>query len=347
MNRRAVWLAALALLALLLGAQAWLVLTASPMLPVRAQTLLPDAAQTPVDDDLALATMFAPWILHETHGELGRQDVPTAMDFDGDRLATDNWEEMPRYELVPTVYYTVVTTRTHAFLTYHLYHPRDWAEIELGLQDTHEGDGENVQVVVELANMSAVLLTTQAHRDAWSYAPAGGAIGVGTEAPRGDFEVVLGHPSVYVESGGHGIYGTHDPRAANRLARIGHPVVTYRVAEAGESPREPEAPWTDAAPYRLVSLPAFLGNSTHHPTLFAKPITVEGHETPRYHLGDRYSGPAGNSRGMSPFSLGYGWTRGEIGTLFWDPAARYQDALRIRTDWATEYESHPFLDAGN
>lgn len=341
MNRLA--LAPLALVALLLGGQAWLVLTASPMLPVREETLLPDAAEAPVDDDLALASLFAPWILHETHRELGRQDIPTAMDFDGDRDATDNWEEMPRHALVPTVYYTVVTTSTHAFITYHLYHPRDWTQVMVGLHETHEGDGENVQVVVDLANMSAVLLTTQAHRDAWSYAPVPGPITVGSEALRGDFEVVLGHPSVYVESGGHGIYGSRDPRAANRLARIGHPIVTYRVAEPGETPREPDPPWTEAAPYRLVSLAAFLGNSTDHPTLFASVVDVDGHPTPRYHRGDRYSGPLGPHRGMSPFSLGYGYGRDEIGQLFWDPAGGYHDALRIRTAWSLEYvDDHPF-----
>jgi hypothetical protein len=343
MPRRALWLAPLALLALLLGGHAWLVLAASPVEPLRALTLLPDAAAAPLDADLDLARTFSPWILHETHRDLGRMDIPVAMDFDGDLDARDNWEELPRYALVPTVYYTVVRTPTHAFLTYHLYHPRDWTQVPLGVQDTHEGDGESLQVVVDLANMSAVLLTTQAHYDAWSYAPVPGPITVGDETLRGDFEVVTGHPSVYVESGGHGIYGSRDPRAANRLVRSGHPVVTYRVANEGETPREPEAPWTESAPYRLVSLPAFLANSTDHPTLFAEVVDAGGHPTPRYHLGDRYSGPLGASRGISPFAFGYGWSRGELGDLFWDPAGRYQEALTIRGAWSREYVAHPFL----
>lgn len=344
MPRRAPWIA-LALVVTLLGAQAWLVLTAAPLEPAREEPLQPDAARAPVDDDLELARQFAPWILHETHARLGRFDIPAAMDFDGDMDGANNWENAARHELVPTVYYTVARSATHAFVTYHLYHPRDWSGLRLGLHESHEGDGENLQVVVELATMSLVLLTTQAHYDAWSYAPVPGVIGIGAEALRGDFEVVLGHPSVYVESGGHGIYGARDPRAANRLARSGEPVLTYRPPQGDELPAEPRPPWNESATYRLVSLPALLGNSTHHPTLFTGLVDRDGRETPRYHVGDRYSGPLGASRGMSPFSLGYGWSGGEIGSLFWEPAARYQEALTIRGEWATEMVQHPFWRA--
>lgn len=319
-----------------------LVLSAAPMDPLRRDPLSTDASEAPVDEDLATARIYAPWILHETSLRWGRQDIPAAMDFDGDRDATDNWEEMARFELVPTVYYTLVETRTHIFLTYHLYHPRDWSRFEVGLSEAHEGDGENIQVVVEKANASVVALTTQAHYDAWSYAPQPGPILSRNETLRGDFEIVQGHPVVYVESGGHGIYGSHDPRAANRLARVGDPVVTFSPAEDDEAPAEPQPPWNASAKYRLVSLPAFLANSTDHPTLFAKPVEFEGHSTPRYHRGDRYAGPAGPDRGISPFALGFGWSRGEIGSLFWDPAARYQEALSIRGAWAIEYVAHPF-----
>lgn len=336
-------LVALLLVVTALGVQAILVATSSPMEPLRLDPVAPDASRAPVDDALWIADLFAPWILHETDAALGRQDIPTAMDFDGDDLAKDNWEDLPRYELLPTVYYTIIETDTHYFATYHLYHPRDWARLSLGVQDTHEGDGENIQVVAEKSTMTPVLLTTQAHYDMWSYASLAGPIHHGRETLRSDFEITTGHPVVYVESGGHGIYGSHDPRAANRLAHQAAPVVTYRPAHANETIREPGAPWNESAPYRLVSLPAYLRNSTDHPTLFARAGSYDGHMTPRYHLGDRYSGPLGNSRGISPFALGYGWSRDEVGSLFWDPGARYQRALAIEGNWSTEIVSHPFL----
>lgn len=331
-----------ALVAILLLAQVVLVATAPPMRPLLEEPLLPDAAEAPVDDMLWLARAFGPWLLHETDPELGRQDIPAAMDFDGDRDARDNWEDLPRHELVPTVYYTVVETGTHYVVSYHLYHPRDWARVQLGIQDTHEGDGENVQVVVAKDSMEVVLLTAQAHYQMWSYAAFPGPIRGDEETLRGTFEIIEGHPMVLVESGGHGIYGSLDPRGANRLYRSRDDIVAYRPAEEGQVVAEPRERTNETLPYRLVSLPAFLDNSTDHPSLFAKPVEHDGHATPRYHAGDRYSGPLGNSRGISPFALGYGWREGEVGSLFWDPAERYQRALDIRTEWSTEYVAHPF-----
>lgn len=326
--------------ALALGVHGFLVLSASPLLPLRVDPLAPDAAFAPVDMHIDAARLYAPRILHETSAELGRQDVPSAMDFDGDREGANNWETFPRFEIVPTVYYTFSETSTHIFLTYHLYHPRDWKRVPLGIQDAHEGDGENLQVIVEKANASVVLLTTQAHYDSWSYAPLHGAIHSGAQTLRGDFEIATGHPIVYVESEGHGIYGSHDPRAANRLARAGEPVVIYTPPEGNETFREPAAPWNQSAPYRLVSLPAFLANSTEHPSLFAG---YEG-RSPRYHKGDRYSGPFGSSRGIAPFALGYGWRDDEFDALFWTPAERYQEELAIEGAWSTEYLVRPFSE---
>lgn len=319
-----------------------LVLSASPMHPILVEPLLPDAAHAPVDEHVEAARIYAPWIMHETDEALGRQDIPSAMDFDGDRLGVNHWESFPRYEILPTVYYTYAETDTHLFLTYHLFHPRDWKPFALGYQDTHEGDGENLQVVVEKANASVVLVTTQAHYDAWSYAPLRGPIRSGAETIRAEFEIATGHPMVYVESEGHGIYGSLDPRAANRLARIGDPVVIHRPANEGEALFEPKAPWNESAPYRLVSLPAFLANATRHEGLFAGYEDVEGRATPRYHKGDRYSGPLGASRGISPFALGFGWSDAEFSSLFWTPAERYLEAYEIDGAWSTHYVVTPF-----
>jgi len=322
----------------LLGIHAALVISAPSMHPLRTDPLAPDASSALLDAHVDAARLYAPWIYHETSAILGRQDIPAAMDFDGDLLGSNHWESFPRFELIPTVYYTYAETQTHVFLTYHLFHPRDWNRFTLGVQDTHEGDGESVQMVVDKANASVILLTTQAHYDAWSYAPIAGPIHSGAETLRADFEIFTGHPIVYVESEGHGLFGSRDPRAANRLARIGEPVVSYRVAGENDTIAEPVHPWNETVPYRLVSLPAFLGNSTLHPTLFAG---YEG-DVPRYHLGDRYSGPLGSSRGISPFALGYSRSDEAFSDLFFDPARTYKERLSIEGAWSTEYVVRPF-----
>lgn len=339
MRRGRVLALAGALLALAVAVQAALVITAAPMRPLRVEPLLPDAARAPTDDDLELARQNAPWILHDTDPELGRQDIPTAMDFDGDLDARNNWESLPRRALVPTVYYTVARSETHVFLTYHLYHPRDWTRVPLGIQEAHEGDGESVQVVVEKATSSPVLLTTQAHYRASSYAPQPGPILSGRETLRADFEVRDGHPVVYAASGGHGIYGSRDPRGYNPIARA--TIVTYRPPAWDETViPEPATNQSGQSPYRLVSLPAFLENSTAEGGLFAGSVDADGRPTPRYHAGDRYSGPLGPSRGMSPFSLAYRWS--DAGALFWNPAAGYADALDISGNWSRQMSAHPF-----
>lgn len=333
-------------LVLVLGAlllQVWLVFSAAPLTPVRVEPLLPDAAETPVDARVELARRYAPWLLHETDEALGRMDVPAAMDFDGDRDATDAWEEMPRHALVPTVYYTVLGTQTHWFLTYHLYHPRDWTRLPLGLQDVHEGDGESMQVVVNRSSDEVVLVTAQAGRHASGYAPVLGVVRSGGETLRSDFEMQGGHPVFFVASQSHAVYGSRDPRAANLLASLRGGVVTYRPAAEGENASEPQPPYGGTeARYRLVSLPAFLDGTTDHPSLFTSTTRYDEDEFPRYHKGDRYSGPFGASRGTSPFAFGFGWRRGETGALFFDPAARYAEAFDIEGAWSREYTERPF-----
>ena len=139
-----------------------------------------------VDEDLELARRYAPWILHAAHPGRGRQDVPTRIDYDGDLLGDNNWDDLPFFELPPTVYYALVETESHWFLTYHLFHPRDWASVRLGLNDTHENDGENLQVVVEKASGRPQLLFTQAHFDGVAHAAAHASFAEGADVLRGE-----------------------------------------------------------------------------------------------------------------------------------------------------------------
>jgi hypothetical protein len=92
--------------------------------------LAPNAGAPPAADPMAaVAARYAPFVYHATHPRLGRQDVPTNIDFDGDLVGRNNWEHFDRYRLLPTVYYAVVATETHLFLSYHLFHPRDWSTL--------------------------------------------------------------------------------------------------------------------------------------------------------------------------------------------------------------------------
>ncbi|HKB15470.1 MAG TPA: hypothetical protein VKF62_05360, partial [Planctomycetota bacterium] len=128
------------------------------------------SAPATVDRHLEVARRYAPIVLQQTHPRRGREDLPSNIDFDGDLVGRNNWENLERFRLVPTVHYALLETETHLFLTYHLFHARDWSPFPLGLQDTHENDGENLQVVVEKATGLPVLLYTQAHYRGRAYA---------------------------------------------------------------------------------------------------------------------------------------------------------------------------------
>ena len=65
-----------------------------------------------------------------------------------------------------TVYYAVVETETHWFLTYHFYHAADYTRCPVGLLPfgmEHENDGENLQVVVDRESGRVVLLSNSLH----------------------------------------------------------------------------------------------------------------------------------------------------------------------------------------
>ncbi len=342
---------------------AWLNLRPAPL---REEPLRPSAARVVVDGELELARRWAPFVYHEFDPERGRQDIPTAVDFDGDLDGENDWENCARFELVPTVHYAVVQTETHVFLAYHLHHPRDWAPFDLGLHMTHEGDGENLQVVVSKESGEPVLLFTQAHFSGGAYANPGAGFGHGEEELRGPFLRVDEegrpaerglHAAVFVDSGGHGIWGVLDRHARVEVdgdgrARFSRAGWILRAARAEESVSEPPLEDGRVVPYRLESLTAELW-----PLLASGELVGEGRlldgavpyadervslDVPRYYEADRFSGPFGPDRGISPFALDFGFDAPELGALFFDPARRYAEVLAVPQPWSREYSYYPY-----
>lgn len=336
--------------------------------PTRVEPLRRVDRPPPVDEALPVARRHAPWILHATRD---RRDLLAPVDFDGDLDGENDWEHLPTHELIPTVYYAALQTRTHWFLTYHLFHPRDWSPFELGVHTTHEGDGENLQVVVDKRRGAVVLLLTQAHYRGTAYAAPDGPIAAGASEPRGPIVLVDErgrpdpdgrHPVVFVEWGGHGIRGAADPCAAAALRPDGAVAfegggVVYRPARAGEALAEPDGPrarWRTgrAVPYRLGSTLVMLWPGVRDGSLVGEGRRFDGTvryrdarvdvALPRFHEADRFSGPFGPDRGISPFALDYGWEEGTLGALFFDPAARHARRLTITPPWSLEYVDAPW-----
>lgn len=94
----------------------------------------------------AIAQHYAPVIDQAVNvllSEGGRGDFITAVDYDGDWSALNNWENLRAGSPGAVVYYSVQETDTHYFVGYCFYHPRDDAEIWL---DRHENDMEGVML---------------------------------------------------------------------------------------------------------------------------------------------------------------------------------------------------------
>ncbi len=326
--------------------------------PLKQLSLQENLNPVLTDNYLDLARNYAPYLYHEIHPTKGRQDIPTRVDFDGDLRGDNNWDHFPSHALPPTVYYMVLETETHYFLTYHLFHPRDWSFMHLGVHTTHENDGENLQVVVEKASGSPVLLFTQAHYCGRIYSNEQEKIKSGEREIRAPVLWLEGrHAAVFVESCGHGIYGaldsssevTVDESGAVRFEGFG---MIFRPASAGEEIREPELIDGAIVPYQLESTTKKLWPGLRDQTLvgegglFDRPYAYQDERVkigvPRYYEADFFSGPLGPDRGISPFAVDIDWEEGTLGALFFDPARRYRECLRIEGPWSLNYVNYPF-----
>lgn len=319
---------------------------------------------SPQDRWVGLARSYAPYILHAVHPEHGRQDLPTRVDFDGDMRGDNNWENFDAFELPPTVYFAVLESESHYFIAYHLFHPRDWSWVRVGLHLTHENDGENLQVVVDKSSGRVVLLFTQAHYSGRVYADPESGFAGGAEAIRGPFTRLDGngrpapdgrHVAVFVEAFGHGIYGLADGHAAllpDGTARFEDQGIVFRPAAEGEPIVEPPIDTRERVPYRLRSTTLELWPGLRDGTLIGQGGLFDGPhpyrdsrvtvEVPGYYEADRFSGPFGPDRGISPFAIDFDFDAGTLGALFFDPARRYAERLRVPTPWSTRYIDYPF-----
>jgi hypothetical protein len=148
-----------------------------------------------------------------TYSLSGKSDYITAINFDGDWNATNNWNNIANAAAAAHCYYSVVETSTHWFIIYAFFHPRDWSdnpfEYYLG---QHENDLEGVLTCVQKDGSTygkLVAAVTVAHSDFYSFLPAGGSVQANQEDLDGalSFENYNGeaHPVTAQEAKGHGL----------------------------------------------------------------------------------------------------------------------------------------------
>ncbi|MGE0869197.1 MAG: hypothetical protein AB7P03_11565 [Kofleriaceae bacterium] len=276
-----------------------------------------------------LVQRWAPvYVQHVADDDEGA-DRPTRIDFDGDWDTTNNWDRQEAYgtQLPPAAYAAGVMTATHAYLTYTLYYPRDWASPLCVPLICHDNDLETVQLVVERDAGDGHLVEVRAKAHASMSTTDGTAI-ARTEDDR---------PKFKVESHGHGISVCRqaDPDCDATDGRIVYapgagPSVPPKVA-AGQTVR-----------YELLSLRDSLWARRG---LAHERLWTSGETGPLYYRG-KHRGRLGQQMGASMAGSRYlGGVRppwalkgpgGQRGDWFLDPAATREPNAR--------YVYNPFLD---
>lgn len=280
-----------------------------------------------------LARHYAP-VIHQ--GTASDQDYITAVDFDGDWIGSNNWENQPGGDLSAHVYYSVIETETHWFLFYSLFHPRDYTADPCETSDgCHENDMESIQMIVRKDGTSFGQLQaveTLAHQEIYLH-PADdsvqeNALEVGSEVRLED-----SHPVVYVETFGHGIY-------AKRIIMVPHTVI-YR---AGDQAQVPEDLKDKDVAYELVPIYDTLWQ--HRDEIgaglaFDQPFDYRGKRLAANFDGEDF----GQDKANTPW--GYNQATGDTllrGDWFLDPAKALLYHARFEGDFSTEYLHNPYLD---
>lgn len=178
-----------------------------------------------------LAYYHAPIHYQDTNSSNYRADYITRFDYDGNMIAIDNWEHLTSSPLAAHVYYSVVETYTHWFITYGFFHPRDWSDEILHSQE-HENDMEGLLSIVRkdgtlYGRLEGMI--TVAHEDFYSYIPSGSPLRNGHETVDGALTMQAYdrsvHPLTNQEDQGHGIKAF--PYAGNFLTGNGGDGIIY------------------------------------------------------------------------------------------------------------------------
>ena len=137
------------------------------------------AAAARADEPAAVMRRFAPLILQHCHG---RADYITRFDYDGNWNGRDNWQNLDKFPEPASVYASAIEGRSHWYLTYSFFHPRDWWPIDVP-HINHENDLEGALVVVEKSNMRAIAMETIAHSKVLRWTSDAGLMRDGREGP--------------------------------------------------------------------------------------------------------------------------------------------------------------------
>ncbi len=287
-----------------------------------------------------LARHYAPVI---NQAAASNQDYITAVNFDGDWVGNNNWENQPAGDLSARVYYSVIETETHWYLFYSLFHPRDYTDDPCDKSDgCHENDMESLEVVVAKSSTAygrPIALLTLAHSHIYVY-NFGPSVAAGALKMSGRATLEEEHPVVWVEVFGHGIYGKPRILWPIRLIYRTRDRIVYRVGDQAEWPAGVR---NEDVRYQLVSIYDTLWQ---HRTeigpgrLFDRPFDYHGHTLPASLDGDNWAEDKANAPWGYNQEIGETLSRGDF---FLDPAKAFAYFATVEGKLSQRYLYNPYL----
>ena len=229
-------------------------------------------------------------------------DFISSVDFDEDFDGTNNWDNTKSFSHPGAVYAAASESKTHWFLYYAFYHPRDWVASGIG-DGEHEHDMEGAMVFVRKNGTPAGVfegLITFAHGRFFPYrSPEATYIGRGRGAIYADrgLRVIVtetlpgeghGRPALRQEAQGHGVYGCAQRDAGKYDLRCplnedyGNQVRYVPSLTKAEIPATPVPSGTTVtASYKLIDITANGGlwHLRDCQSMFDNPSTFRGDES--------------------------------------------------------------------
>lgn len=291
-----------------------------------------------------LAEHYAPVVFQETRSAV--LDAIGRFDFDGDWRGDNNWRNAYLHDHPGYVYYSVIESTRHYFITYAFYHARDYTGRPyegFAPKTEHENDMEGCTVTIEKDGSEfgqPILLETLAHDVFFKYDNrAARRVSAGAMRLDGAMTFVDERPAVYIEAEGHGV----KVASAAMVADSGQfPGMVYRYTGQASVPRNNRDGFVT---YDLVSI---------EDTLWARRFDVgstfccaDSYLMPGGRpeaFGSAFNGPIGGCAAKPP----WGWDQANDavgkGDWFRDPLRTYATQLSI-AGFSGTYVHNPYLNA--
>ena len=291
-----------------------------------------------------LAEHYAPVVFQESRSTV--LDFITKFDYDGDWKGDNNWRNAYLFDLTGHVYYSVIESTSHYFITYAFYHPRDYTARPyegFAPKTEHENDMEGCTITIEKDGTpfgKVVLLETLAHDVFFKYENRDNRrVAAGGSKIDGSIQFLEGRPAVYVEAEGHGVKAASRQHVASRDS---FPGIIYRYTGTASVPGSNRDP---NATYDLVAIEDTLwAHRFDVGSAFccADSYTMNGGATAS--VGSAFNGPIGGCAAKPP----WGWDQANDkiakGDWFRDPLKAYPTQLRIQ-NFAGTYVHNPYLES--